>query len=40
MWAISVMSATTTLVGAWTAWRVLELFRSDRAPEAATAGSG
>jgi Gpi18-like mannosyltransferase len=46
-WAISAMSAATTLVGAWTAVRVLELFRRDevipagaRASEAASAGSG
>jgi hypothetical protein len=47
-WGISLMSAATTLVGAWAAVRVLELFRSDRkaefdarpAPEAASAGSG
>ena len=29
MWAISLMSAATTLVGAWAAVRVLELFRHD-----------
>jgi hypothetical protein len=47
-WGISLMSAATTLVGAWAAVRVLELFRSDRqaesdarpALEAASAGSG
>jgi Gpi18-like mannosyltransferase len=35
-WAISLMSLGLTLAGGWTAWRVIELFRS----EARLAGSG
>ena len=39
-WAISVMSAATTVVGAWTAVRVLELFRADAAMPGRAPGRG
>jgi hypothetical protein len=40
-WAISVMCLAVTLVGAWTAWRVVGLFRgSARSAEGFSAGSG
>jgi len=40
-WAISVMCATVTLVGAWTTLRVVSLFRGDALLDAGPpAGSG
>jgi Gpi18-like mannosyltransferase len=39
-WAISLMSAATTGVGAWTAYRVFRLFRREGLPEAPSAPSG
>jgi dolichyl-phosphate-mannose-protein mannosyltransferase len=38
-WAISLMCAATTAVGAWTAYRVVDLFRTDALPEASSAAS-
>jgi hypothetical protein len=39
-WAISLMSAATTAVGAWTAYRVVDLFRRDALPETPSPPSG
>jgi hypothetical protein len=39
-WAISGMSLAMTVAGAWTAWRVIDIFRSDSRSEAPPGGSG